>query len=131
MSLRGTAQQMLGDLRPDEISDDQTVKDILDQRFDPKERVTAYQIELHSRRRKRGENIPDFGYALRRLVCMVYPKDCFDDTLARLAIHPFMAGLGDWELASHVKWHHKNTLESAIVCAVEFEALRHFRLPKI
>jgi hypothetical protein len=46
MSLRGTGQQMLGDLRPDEISDYITVQDILDQRFDPKERVTASGIVM-------------------------------------------------------------------------------------
>jgi len=122
MSLRGTAQQMLGDLRPDEISDYKTLKDILGQRFDPKERVTAYQTEFHSRRRTWGETIPDFGYAFRRLVCMAYPKDRFDDTLERLAINQFIAGLGDWKLAWHLKWYHKSTLESAIACAVEFEA---------
>jgi len=91
-------------------------------RFDPKEMVTAYQTEFHSRRRTWGETIPDFGYAFRRLVCMAYPKDRFDDTLERLAINQSMAGLGDCELASHVNWHHKSTLESAIACAVEFEA---------
>ena len=40
-----------------------------------------------------GETIQYFGYALRRLVCMAYPKDHFDDTLERLAINQFMAGL--------------------------------------
>lgn len=66
MSLRGTAQKLLGDMKPDIVGSYE--RSVLAQRFKPKERVTAYRCEFRSRIRKAGESLPDFGYALRRFV---------------------------------------------------------------
>ncbi|CAG2204998.1 unnamed protein product [Mytilus edulis] len=122
MSLRGTAQKLLGDLKYSVVNDYDALKDILGQRFNPRERVTAYRCEFRARKRKSGEAIPDFGYALRRLVRLAYPDDEYSNILEQLVINQFILGLAHVEMEKHVQFAHPTTLETAIAQAVEFEA---------
>ncbi|CAC5391537.1 unnamed protein product [Mytilus coruscus] len=52
MSLRGSAQKLLGDLPPEIVNDYSNLKSTLSQRFNPKERVTACRCEFRTRTRK-------------------------------------------------------------------------------
>ncbi|CAG2247527.1 unnamed protein product [Mytilus edulis] len=122
MSLRGTAQKLLGDLKPELVKSYDSLKSVLAQRFNPKERVTAYRCEFRSRIRKRGESLADFGYALRRLVRLAYPEGEYNTVLEQLVINQFINGLSNVEMEKHVQFAHPQTLEAAIACAVEFEA---------
>ena len=54
MSLRGVPQKLLGDLSPEVTNDYTKLKDTLAQRFNPKERVTAYRCEFRTRTRRQG-----------------------------------------------------------------------------
>ncbi|XP_071123346.1 uncharacterized protein [Mytilus edulis] len=122
MSLRGTAQKLLGDLKPELVKSYDSLKSVLAQRFNPKERVTAYRCEFRSRIRKRGESLADFGYALRRLVRLAYPEGEYNTVLEQLVINQFINGLSNVEMEKHVQFAHPQKLEAAIACAVEFEA---------
>lgn len=56
MSLRGTAQTLLGDFKFSVVNHYTELKSTLGQRFNPKERVTAYRCEFRARIRKTGES---------------------------------------------------------------------------
>lgn len=122
MSLRGAAQKLLGDLSEQDVNDYYALKTILSQRFNPRERVTAYRCEFRARKRKTSEGLPDFGYALRRLVRLAYPDGEYGVVLEQLVINQFILGLSHAEMERHVQFAHPQTLEAAIAYAVEFEA---------
>lgn len=122
MSLRGTAQKLLGDLDCSVVNDYTLLKSMLAQRFNPKERVTASRCEFAARKRKTGENLYDFGYALRRLVRLAYPDGEYNSVLEQLVINQFINGLCHTDMERHVQFSHPETLEEAIASATEYEA---------
>ncbi|KAK3590793.1 hypothetical protein CHS0354_038731 [Potamilus streckersoni] len=81
MSLRGIAQGLLGDLDRTKIGDYDFLKSVLEQRFSPIERKTAYRCEFRNRRRQKSESAADYGYALKRLARL---SRISDDSLFRL-----------------------------------------------
>lgn len=119
ISLRGTAQKLLGDAKPEILNNYNQLKEMLNQRFAPKERVTAYRVEFNSRMRKKNESLSDYGYALRRLSRLAYPNHHMTEDLA---IDQFIRGLENFELQKRVQFSHPSTLESAIAVAIEYEA---------
>lgn len=74
MSLRGTAQRILNELSPKQLSNYDSLKLSLAQRFCPSERETAHRCEFRARKRPRGENVPDYGYAHNRLANRAFSK---------------------------------------------------------
>ncbi|CAC5369131.1 unnamed protein product [Mytilus coruscus] len=128
MSLRGNAQKLLGDLKYSVVNDYTALKDVLAQRFSPKERVTAYRCEFRGRKRKPGESLTDFRYALRRLVRLAYPDDVYSNVLEQLVINQFILDLCHSEMEKHVQFAHPQTLEAAIANAVEFEAFTNAQM---
>lgn len=119
MSLRGPAQKLLGDARPEELEDYLALKNMLTRRYAPKERTTAYRVEFNSRMRNRNESLPDYGYALRRLVRLAYPGH---EQTEDLAIDQFIKGLENFEMQKRVQFSHPTSLETAIAVAIEYEA---------
>ena len=55
MSLRGNAQQVLGELSVHELEDFDAIKAALERRFDPAERENLHRVEFRSRFKKKGE----------------------------------------------------------------------------
>lgn len=55
MSLRGQAQKLLGELKPGELINYESLKRILSQRYDPQERSVAYRYEFRARRLQKNE----------------------------------------------------------------------------
>ncbi|KAK3083482.1 hypothetical protein FSP39_023762 [Pinctada imbricata] len=121
MCLRGTAQKLLGDLPQDQLSDYAKLKSILNNRFNPQERESAYRCEFRSRRRQKGESPTDYGYALRRLGCLAFP-DIPSNWREPFIIDQFITGVGTPDLRKHISFKHPKTIDSAIALAVEFEA---------
>ena len=74
MSLRGMAQRVLSELTPDALSNYETLKYTLMQRFCPPERETSHRCEFRNRRRYRDESVIDYGYALKRLGSLAFPS---------------------------------------------------------
>jgi hypothetical protein len=121
MSLRGTAQKLLGDLTPEQLNNYSTLKYVLEQRFSPIEREAAYRCEFRTRKRQRGESSSDYGYALRRLGYRAFPQ-VEHNAREIYVIDQFINGLGEQGLRRHVQFGHPTTLEVAISLAVEYEA---------
>jgi hypothetical protein len=95
---------------------------MLGQRFNPKERATAYRCEFRARIRKTGESLAEFDYALRRLVRLAYPYDEYNNVLEQLVINQFILGLLNSDMERHVQIAHPVTMEAAIAYTVEYEA---------
>ena len=121
IKLRGEAQKLLGNLSQSQYNDYQTLKSMLSQRFNPKERETAYRCEFRNRRRMKDESPSDFGFALRRLGQKAYPSVPYSGLEAHV-LDQFISGLGSIELQKHVQFHHPKTLEAAINLAMEYTA---------
>ena len=123
MCLRGEAQKLLGDLTVALRSDYDQLKSVLTKRFNPQELVIAHRCEFRTRRRKHGENPSDYGYALRRLGCLAFPKMTYDDREINI-LEQFINGIGNSAIHDHVIFHHPTTLEAAISLAIEFESVK-------
>ena len=120
MSLKGQAQQILGDVPSHILNDYLSLVAELNRRFNPAERDEAYQMEFRSRRRKAGGTPMEFGYVLRRLAAKAFPEVSWSEQEIWIP-DQFIGGLGSRELRKHVKFGHPKNLHAAISLAVEFE----------
>lgn len=122
MSLRGAAQKLLSNLSDRQFSDYKAVKQVLTQRFNPKERSIAYRCEFRNRKQGKNESSSDYGYQLRRLALLAYPETPYS-ALELQVVDQFVNGLNTFALRKKVTFSHPHTLEQAISSAVEYEAL--------
>jgi hypothetical protein len=129
MSLRGTAQRILSELSPDQLSNYSTLTFCLTQRFCPAEREAAHRCEFRARKRLQGESVSDYGYALNRLANRTFPNIPLSSRES-LVIDQYISGLGDLELKKYVQFAHLSTLDKAISLAVEFEGTHSKTLVK-
>lgn len=121
MSLRGSAQRVLSELNPTELSNYFYLKQSLTKRFCPPEREIAYRCEFRNRKRKEKESVADYGYALRRLSSLAFP-DLPVYARESMLIDQYISGLGNQELRRHVQFAHAQSFDKAISLALEFEA---------
>ncbi|KAK3090931.1 hypothetical protein FSP39_015821 [Pinctada imbricata] len=121
MNLRGNARKIVNELTLAQASDFYALKDILQQRFDPKEKVVAKRCEFRNRRREKNESSAEFGYSLKRLAQQAYPDSPLSSQENQI-IDAYINGLGNHELRKHVQFSHPKTLEQAIALATEYEA---------
>ena len=120
--LRGEALKFPGGLTTSQKDTYSVLKHYLSQRFNPQEREVSYRCEFCNRRRQKGENPDDYGYALRWLGQRAFPKVPYPMLVPQI-IDQFIAGLGSIELQKHVQFHHPETLEAAINHAIEYTAV--------
>ena len=120
--LRGEAQRLLGDLTIAQLSNYQVMKQIISERYEPKEKDVAYRCQFRYRKREKGESVSDYGYQLNRLARKAYPNL----TLSQLEMHvidQFITGIGNYDLQKHVQFGHPKSMNAAIGLATEYEAL--------
>lgn len=121
MSLRGSAQRMLGDLTRDQLTNYESLKSVLTQRFNPTERKTAYRCEFRNRKRLPGETVADYGYTLKRLASRAFPTIPVS-LRDGIIVEQYNNGPGSQEIKRHVQFAHPTSLDRAISLALEFEA---------
>ena len=91
-SLRGSAQSILTDSRPEMRVNYQQLTAALSSRFQPENQAEMYRAQMKSKLRGRAEPIPELGQDIKRLVRLAYPsaplevgeqlaRDCFIDSL--------------------------------------------------
>ena len=120
--LRGEAQGMLSDLTIAQLSNYQVMKQVITDRYEPKEKDVAYRCQFRYRKREKGESISDYGYQLNKLARKAFPNL----TLSQLEMHvidQFITGIGNYELQKHVQFGHPKSINAAIGLATEYEAL--------
>ncbi|XP_069114378.1 uncharacterized protein [Argopecten irradians] len=122
ISLKGTAQKLLSNLTVGELSDYQSIKQCLTQRFNPKERSVAHRFTFRERKQGKDETASDFGYDLRRTALLAYPEIPYH-YLECQVVDQFVNGLHNFEMRKKVIFSHPSTLDEAISSAVEYEAV--------
>ena len=120
MCLVGEAATILSCIEKQKLRDYYTIKQLLSNRFCPKERQRAYMNEFNTRRRRVGETLPDFGHALRKLWNRAYPN--MDKSCEVFLVQAFINGLESVEIQRHVALSHPLSLEAAIGLAIEYES---------
>ena len=121
MSLRGNAQQILGELSPHEVEDFDSIKAVLKRRFDPAEKETLRRIEFRNRMKKKDESVSEFGFALNRLASSAY-RQMPAEARETIVIDHFVNGLPHRDLRRHVQFNHPRSIHEAIALASEFES---------
>ncbi|XP_048248089.1 uncharacterized protein LOC125377963 [Haliotis rufescens] len=129
MSLRGAAQKMLSSLTFGQLGDYNAIRNVLQQRFNPRERSVAYRCEFRNRRQEKDESVTDYGYQLRRLALLAYPEVPYM-ALEMQIIDQFVNGLTSFEMKKKVTFSHPHTLDEAISSALEYEAMEGNRARK-
>ena len=120
--LRGEAQRLLSGLTVAQLGNYDAVKQIISDRYEPKQKDVTYRCQFRYRKREKGESASDYGYHLNRLAQKAYPNL----TLSQLEVHvidQFITGLNNYELQKHVQFGHPKSLYEAIGLATEYEAL--------
>ena len=121
MCLRGAAQKILSDLTLGQLSNYDSLKNILSQRFNPRESEIAYRCEFRNWKRLKDETVAEYGYNLRRLAQKAYPTLRYHE-IEPTVVDQYIHGLNNHELKKHVQFHHPQTLNQALAFASEYEA---------
>ena len=123
VSLRGSAQQVMGDLTPDERRNYKVLVDAIGRRFNPERQTELHRAQLRSRTRKPNESLPELGQAIKRLVKLAYPRASCElvDSLGRDYL---LDALSDPNLRLHVYQARPSTIDQAVCVAIEFEAFQ-------
>ena len=121
MCLRGVAQKTLSDLTIGLLSDYSALKNVLSQRFNPREIEIAHRCEFRNIKRQKDDTVADYGHRLRRLAQKAYPTLRYHE-IEPTVIDQYIHGLNNYDLKKHVQFHHPQTLNQAIAFATEYEA---------
>ena len=95
--------------------------DALKARFEPVSKQELYRAELHSRRRKKGEDWADLGQDLRTLADKAYPG-LGENARQQLALQQFLSQIENAQVAFGVKQRHPSTVEEAVGATLELES---------
>ena len=95
--------------------------DALKARFEPASKQELYRAELHSRRRKKGEDWADLGQDLRTLADKAYPG-LGENARQQLALQQFLSQIENAQVAFGVKQRHPSTVEEAVGATLELES---------
>ena len=123
VSLRGAAQQVMGDLNERDHKDYRALVEAIGRRFNPDRQTELYRVQLRGRKRKPDESLPELCQAIKRLACLAYPKATYEliDSLGR---DYFLDAIGDSNLRLQVYQARPSTIDEAVCVAIEFEAFQ-------
>ena len=123
VSLRGSAQQLLGDLSPDMRQNYMVLVDTLRARFGSEGQNELYRAQLKSRQRKPNETLPELAQGIRRLITRGYPTA---STAVRevLALDNFIDALLDSDTRLRLKQNKPANLDECVRMAIELEAFQ-------
>ena len=121
VSLRGSAQGVLGNLPKGSKPDYQTLLRAREERFAPPSQTELYRVQMRERHQRAGESLPELGQAIRRLANLAYPTAPTEirETLSK---DQFVDALQDSEMRIRIKQARPKYVNDAIQLAVELEA---------
>ncbi len=119
-SLRGTAQEVLGNLDGRERMEFYCLAPLMEQRFDLENQEELFRAELKGRVRKSKESIPQLAHEIRRLAKRAYPNDAHA-ILETLTKDHFLDALLDPEMCWKIFQSCPLTLNDAMGTALELE----------
>ena len=121
VSLRGSAQSILGNLHGNSRKDFTLLCRALEERFAPANQTELYRAQLRERHQKATETIPELGQDIRRLTNLAYSSEPIEvrETLAK---EQFLDALVSSDLRLRIKQSRPRDLNEAICHAVELDA---------
>ncbi|CAG2194049.1 unnamed protein product [Mytilus edulis] len=126
-SLRGTAQSILTNLRPEMRTNFVQLTAALASRFQPENQAEMYRAQMKSKIRGCTEQIPVLGFPnIKRLVRLAYPSAPIEvrDYLARDC---FIDSLNDADMEWAIFQAKAKNIDNAIQVALEYEAFQNNR----
>ncbi|CAG2223289.1 unnamed protein product [Mytilus edulis] len=125
-SLRGSAQSILTNLRPEMRTNFVQLTAALASRFQPENQAEMYRAQMKSKIRGRTEQIPVLGQDIKRLVRLAYPSAPMEvrDYLARDC---FIDSLNDADMEWAIFQAKAKNIDNAIQVALEYEAFQNNR----
>lgn len=120
-SLRGEAQEILGNLDSTFGFSIAKLSDLLDKRFGPEGQAEMFLAELRCIRRKKNESLQALGQRIRRWAKLSYPG-MQHDALERLARWHFEDAIPEAEIRAGIFRAKAKTLEEAVRAGLEAEA---------
>ncbi|CAC5406295.1 unnamed protein product [Mytilus coruscus] len=125
-SLRGTAQSILTDLRPEMRTNFIQLTAALASRFQPENQAEMYRAQMKSKIRRRTEQIPVLGQDIKRLVRLAYPSAPIE-IKEQLACECFIDSLNDADMEWAIFQAKAKSINNAIQVALEYEAFQNGR----
>ena len=121
VSLRGSAQGVLGNISDGREMSYKELVSALDDRFAPPDQIDLYRTQLRERKQRASESIPELGQHIRRLVNLAYPTVPADvkETLAK---DHFIEALAISDMRLRIKQARPKNLNEALRHAIELEA---------
>ena len=123
VSLRGSAQELLGDMSLDMRQDYKYLTETLCARFGSKGQNELFRTQLKSRLRKANETLPELAQSIRRLVCRAYP-DANLSLREILSKDHFIDALSDSDMRLRLKQSRSATLDETVRLSIELEAFQ-------
>ena len=125
-SLRGAAQSILSDLRPEQRRSYDSLVDALTARFEPNNQTELYRAQIKGRLRKKSESVQELAQDIKRLVRRAYPQ-ASSDLRDQIARDCFIDALNEHELEFFVYQGKPRSVDEATQLALEFEAFQSGR----
>ena len=121
VSLRGSAQSILGNLHGDSKKDFTSLCKALEERFAPANQTELYRAQLRERHQRATETIPELGQDIRRLTNLAYSSAPIE-VRKTLAKEQFIDALVSSDMRLRIKQSRPKDLNEAICHAVELDA---------
>ena len=122
-SLRGAAQTVLSDLRPEQRTDFDQLISALTARFEPTNQTELYRAQIKGRLRKKSESVQELATDIKRLVRRAYPQ-ATNDLKDQIARDCFIDSINEHELEWFVYQGKPKTVDEAMQLALEYEAFQ-------
>ena len=121
VSLRGRAQELLGDMSSEMRQDYSYLVETLQSRFGSEGQNELFRAQLKTRQRKPDETLPELAQSIRRLIARGYPNA---NVALReiLALDHFIDALLDSETRLRLKQNKPTSLDECVRMAIELEA---------
>ena len=123
VSLRGSAQELLGDLSPDMRQNYMVLVETLRVRFGSEGQNELYRAQLKSRQRRPNETLPELAQGIRRLIVRGYPT-ASAAVREVLALDNFIDALLDSDTRLRLKQNKPANLDECVRMAIELEAFQ-------
>lgn len=119
ISLRGEARTILRLLTQAQLESYFFLKNLLLQRFNPKERIAFHKFQLRNCQILANESMVEFGHRFKLLGHRAYPNNFHE--MQPYFLHIYECCL-EAEMAKFVHFKHPQSLDHAISLAIEFES---------
>jgi hypothetical protein len=128
--LRGAAQGVLSDLRPEHRRSFHHLVSSLNTRFQPDNQAELYRAQMKNRLRKRAEPLSELSHDVKRLVRLAYPAAPME-VREHLARDCFIDSLNNSDMEWAVFQGKAASVDEAMRLALEFEAFQAGRKRRV